>query len=129
MRLATITRLAFLFVILMSAGCSSNNKGKIEGTKWTNQATTVKGQELPAGLMIMEFTQDGTIIQTFLDPATKRQFQQVTGKYVLGMGDVITFNMNEAVGGHKKLQSKFTITGNTLLMKDADGTSITFNKS
>ena len=122
MRLAIVPRLAVAFLLLASVGCSSNNKGKIEGTKWVNKATIVKGQNLPAGLIRMEFKADGTYSQTILADVT-------TGKYVLGAGDTITLNVDKPKDGNKKLRSDFTITGTTMVMKDPDGTSITFDKA
>jgi hypothetical protein len=111
-----IVSLGLLFV----SGCGSNNTGKIEG-KWTSEATTLKGQAIPAGLLQLEFRKDGTM--TYQTGPLSH-----TGTYSLGSGDTVTFHFKEALEGQKDHQEKVTISGDKLTMTDSDGTQLTFKK-
>ena len=62
MRRLPVLHLALLATVLFIGGCKSNNKGKIEGTKWTSLAATVKGTPIPAGTLQLEFTTDGKMV-------------------------------------------------------------------
>jgi hypothetical protein len=115
--------LALVLVVLACgvSGCSSNNKGKIEGTKWSSDATVSKGQQLPAGVLSLEFTSDGKLVyhagpQTF------------SGTYSLGAGDIVTMNLDQELSGSKVHQEKIVIAGNKLTMIDSSGLSLTFTK-
>lgn len=111
-----------LALLVTVAGCSSNNKGKIEGTKWSCQAGTVKGNPIPAGAVRLEFSKDGKVTYV-IGPKT------VTGTYSLGSGDNVTFNFDQALSdGKKKAMDKIQINGDTMTMSDPDGTTLTFNK-
>jgi uncharacterized lipoprotein NlpE involved in copper resistance len=122
MKMATMTRFALLFVLAMLVGCSSNNKGKIEGTKWTSQAASVKGQTIPAGALTLEFKADGSMIYGIIG-------MNKTGKYSLGMGDTVTFKMDEKLGERKDHAEKIKIEGDVLTMTDSDGTALKFNRA
>ena len=113
--------LPLMAIVLFLTGCSSNNKGKIEGTKWSSNATTVKGQPLVAGALALEFAADGKLVYQ-AGPA------RFTGTYSLGGGDTVTFNLDQDLAGRKKHVEKITITDNSLTMRDSDGTSLTFSK-
>jgi hypothetical protein len=116
--------LAFLplaALVLGLTGCSSNNKGKIEGTKWNSNATNVKGKQIPAGMLRLEFTSDGKLTYNAGPVA-------FTGTYSLGGGDTVTFHLDQDLAGRKTHSEKITISGETLTMTDSDGTSIPFTK-
>ena len=104
MRSIPIARLALLATILMAFGCSSNNKGKIEGTKWTSVATTMKGQPIPEGMLKLEFGADGKLVYRVMG-------QALTGTYSLGMGDHVTLNMDQDLAGRKSHVEKVSING------------------
>jgi len=111
-----------LFVpLLFILGCSSNNKGKIEGTKWSSQAATVKGKSIPAGVLQLEFRSDGSMVYG-VGP------QAYTGRYSLGAGDSVTLNLDQDLAGRKVHSERISISGDLLTMTDSDGTQLTFKK-
>jgi hypothetical protein len=116
-----VCRLLLLALLFSVVGCSSKNKGKIEGTKWTCRAATVKGNTLPAGSLRLDFNNDGTMAYYILEKPIK-------GTYTLGTGDTVTFHLDEAIGGKKEGAEKIVISGDALTMTDSDGTSLTFDK-
>jgi outer membrane lipoprotein-sorting protein len=122
MRIAGVLRLTPLVMILFVAGCASHNKGKIEGSKWSSQAATIKGQAAPAGLLKLDFGADGSLVYT-AGP------QALTGKYSLGMSDYVTFNLDQPLGGMKQHIETIVINGNQLTMTDSDGTQVIFTKT
>jgi hypothetical protein len=114
-----------LSVSLILTGCAaSNNKGKLEGTKWSSLATIVKGQPVPAGGMKLEFKDDGVMVM---------QVNTVvrTGHYSLGGGNSVTFHLHEELSGRKTHVETITINddGSRLTMIDSDGTTVTFQKT
>lgn len=119
----TRTACAFLFVALAAAaaGCSSNNKGKIEGTKWVSVPQTVKGQSLPDGFFKLDFAADKKVTYQ-VGPMT------YTGKYSLGSGDMVTLNFDQDLAGRKQHMQTVKISGNEMVMSDMDGTSAKFRK-
>jgi hypothetical protein len=127
MRLKSIVRVAFVAALVCSLGCNSNNKGKIEGTKWTSLATSmnVKGKgmtEIPAGLLKLEFTKDGKVAYT-VGPMV------LHGTYSLGWGDSVTLRFDQELEGRKTHTEKVTISGDKLTMTDTDGTAISFSRT
>jgi hypothetical protein len=110
-----------LFAVLFVVGCSSNNTGKIEGTKWSSLAGTVKGQPIPAGILQLEFRADGGLTY-------RAGPQTFTGTYSLGGGDAVTFNLDQELAGRKSHREKIVINGDNLTMTDSDGTAISFQK-
>jgi hypothetical protein len=121
MRFTRGLQLVVLALALSAVGCSSNNKGKIEGTKWTSDATTIKGQQIPAGALGLEFGSDGSLVYRTL-------MARFTGKYSLGGGDTVTLHLDQDLAGRKEHSEKVVISGDKLTMTDSDGTSITFSK-
>jgi hypothetical protein len=99
----------------------SNNKGKIEGTKWTSLATTVKGSAIPADALKLEFSKDGKLIY-------KAGPKTLTGTYSLGMADTVTLKFTEELAGRKDHDETIKIVGDQLTMTDSDGTAVTFKK-
>ena len=122
MRLALVARAAALaFVCVVLTGCSSNNKGKIEGTRWVSISQMVKGQMLAEGVGGLDFRVDGTLTY-------KAGPNTLTGKYGLGSGDRVTLYLDQPLAGSKKHVETVKINGNELEMIDADGTSVRFKK-
>ena len=118
--MAIRTALWVLFVsVLFASGCSSpsNNKGKIEGTKWDNEAATVEGKEIVPGDIYLEFKKDGKLILE--NHATKEKHE---GTYTLGSGDQVTFHFNVEVSGRKAHVETIKINGDKLTMSDTKGT-------
>jgi hypothetical protein len=116
--LATVPLIA---AVLFLTGCSSNNKGKIEGTKWSSNATTIKGKSVPAGAAALEFAADGKLVYQL-------GLARLTGTYSLGGGDTVTLHLDQEVSGRKTHVEKISISDNTLTMRDSDGTTVTFSK-
>lgn len=121
MRASHALRVACITALLLACGCSSSNKGKIEGTKWSSQATTVKGKAVPAGVMQLHFQSDGKL-------ALKRGNENYTGAYSLGMGPTVTMNFDQEFEGRKTHAEKIVINGDELTMTDSDGTQVPFQK-
>jgi hypothetical protein len=121
MRLSSAARLAVVAVILCAAGCNSKNKGKLEGTKWSSQTLTMKGQTIPAGSIRFEFTRDGRLTYWILNTS-------YTGRYSLGWGDYVTLNLDQPLEGSKTHRQKIVVRGDTMQLIDTDGTSITFDR-
>jgi hypothetical protein len=122
MRRVSVLRLACLTAVLLAAGCSSSNKGKIEGTKWGCLAATVKGIAIPAGAISLDFGKDGSLTY-------RAGPQTYTGTYSLGRGSTVTFHLNQDLAGRKEHAEKIVINGDQLTMTDSDGTQLTFQKA
>jgi hypothetical protein len=114
------------------ARADSNNKGKIEDTKWTSLKATITLKdelkedkiELPAGALKLEFGKDGKV--------TYRTGSQVySGTYTLGDGDMVTLNFEMKLGDSKEHKETITIDKDkeSLTMTDKDGTSLKFEKA
>jgi hypothetical protein len=121
MRRTHLPRLALAALLLWSLGCSSSNKGRIEGTKWTSLAATVKGEALPAGARSLEFRKDGKMVYTVGS-------QPCNGTYALGLGPTVTFNLENEVDGRKIHPQKIVLDGDQLTMTDPDGSAVTFQR-
>jgi hypothetical protein len=121
MRVKFVVQLALVAALVCSFGCSSNNKGKIEGTKWSSEAATMKGQQLQEGALKLEFGSDGRLVY-------KAGATTFTGTYSLGFGNTVTLNLDQELSGRKKHAQKVAINGDRLTMSDSDGTSMTFKK-
>jgi hypothetical protein len=117
----TIARIVLFLAIPFIVGCSSNNAGKIEGTHWTSQACTFKGKMVPAGFLKLSFYKDGSITYQ----AGNLTFN---GKYTLGMGDSVTFELNRELAGRKTHNQKCVIVEDRLTVSDTDGTKMNFTK-
>jgi hypothetical protein len=121
MRHKNILRFALLATVILCSGCMSKNKGKIEGTSWSSMAATVKGVSVPPGTLKLEFGANGKLI--YVTP-----IQTFTGTYSLGMGDYVTLNLDQELGGKKSHAERVSILGNQLTMRDSDGTEVVFSK-
>jgi hypothetical protein len=101
--------------------CQSNNKGKIVG-KWK----TPEGQLPNGGSMSLDFAADGRVTILFGNAYFSKR---ITGKYSLGMSDFVTFSdLSECVAGRRTHGETVYIKGNTLRMRDFDGTELTFSR-
>jgi len=112
---------ALLSTVLFSIGCSSNNKGKLEGTKWSSLATTVNGMPVPAGTLKLEFGADKSLVY-------RTSIGTFNGTYSLGMGDNVTLKLDRDLAGRRNHTEKITVNGDRLAMRDSDGTSVTFER-
>jgi hypothetical protein len=121
MRFAHLPHLALAALLLLSLGCSSSNKGRIEGTKWTSLATTVKAESLPAGARYLQFDKDGKMVYTV-------NSQPCNGTYALGLGPTVTFNLEKDVDGRKIHPRKIVIDGDRLTLTDPDGSEVMFQR-
>ncbi len=110
-----------VLVILVAAGCSSN-RGKLEGTRWTSEETTVRGQHQPAGFGTLEFRDDGTLVYQLQGLPT------ATGRWSLSPGSNVVFRFDEPLRGRKVHTEKIVLDGDRLTMTDSDGTSVTFTR-
>jgi hypothetical protein len=113
--------LPLVAMVLFLTGCGSNNKGKIEGTKWSSNPTTVKGKAFPAGALGLEFAADGKLVYQV-------DLARLTGTYSLRGGDTITIYMDQELAGKKKFVEKISITDDTLTMRGPGGNPVTFYK-
>lgn len=122
MKAASVLRLLPLAAILLVCGCGSNNKGKIEGTKWSSTASAIKGKSLPAGALRLDFGSDGHLVYS-------AGFIRMTGTYTLGTGDYVTMHLDQPLQGRKDHTERMVIQGDQLTMTDSDGTQIMFQKT
>jgi hypothetical protein len=113
-------RLLPIIVVLFCCGCESKLKGKIEGTKWSSVAGVIKGKQIPAGGLRLDFGADGRLVYVV-------GFEQLTGRYSLGMGDNVTLTFDQEVSGRKTHVQKIFINGGKLTMRDSDGTELAFD--
>ncbi len=120
MRPFFLARLVLAAALVIVAGCS-NNQGKIEATTWASTATTVQGEEIPAGARRLQFGRDGHLFYTVAGKLYK-------GNYTLGMGPAVTFTLEEDLEGRKIHPHKIVIDGDQLTLTSADGSQLMFQK-
>jgi len=123
MRLAQVTRTAVVLVAcIVAIGCkSSNNRGKVEGTKWSSFAQTVHGEPKPDGYYTLEFAADKTF--TYQCESFK-----LTGSYKLGQGDEVTMHYDGLKPGNRSQLETVRVRGEELEITDTDGTVRRFRK-
>jgi hypothetical protein len=121
MKPVRLLALAVVALLPLAVGCNSNNEGKIEGTRWSSQKITMRGQNIPdaAGMLKINFNKDGRV--TYITPQGT-----FTGTYTLGWGDNVTLNFNRELGGLKSHTESVSIDGKQMTMTDSDGTSAVF---
>ena len=111
--------LAILCLVLSVPACSSNNKNKIVG-KWRSE----NGQLPYNGVMTLDFAKDNRVTITI---SAASMSKTITGKYKLGAMDFVSFSdLSDPVAGRRTHSETIAITGNTLTMKDFDGTTLRF---
>src|SRR5438477_1202700 len=104
-----------LLCVVFSAGCvASSNKDKIEGTRWTSEAGTVRvnrpgptmGQDVrvPAGFMELHFHHDGSLFYII-------KGKLYVGKYTLSAGSTVVFHLEEPLAGMKVHSEKIVVDG------------------
>jgi hypothetical protein len=103
------------------AGCSSNNKGKIEGTTWTCRDQLANGKPVTAGSREFEFKADGGLVM--LDNGVT-----YTGTYSLGSGDHVTFHFDKPYEGGKKHVRTIQINGDEMDLIEPSGMTVKFKK-
>ncbi len=126
---------------LLLSGCGSNNKGKIEG-KWKMISSSQKNADFDqlqaVGVtMAFDFKADGTFAVEFVPlddkPESKMAAQiagtglagkEVSGKYTLAGGDKVNFSGAKDIFKGKAATSNVTINGDSMTMKDPDGTTL-----
>jgi hypothetical protein len=120
MRLAHASRLIVLLLPFVSAaGCASDNAGRIEGTSWQSDSAKVKGQNLPAGFMKVDFRANGDLV-------FRAGPHVITGKYTLGPGNKVILYLDRELAGQKTHAETVVIRGDRMKMTDSDGTELTF---
>jgi hypothetical protein len=120
MRFGALLKSGILAIVIATTGCESNNKGKIEGTKWSNDAVSILGKDLPAGRIKLDFNADGKLVYDVKE--------KYTGTYSLGMGSIVTLNLDHDLAGSKRHAERIVINGDKLTMTDSNGTALTFSK-
>ena len=125
MRHVIVLRLTLLLALALTVGCLSENKGKIEGTRWSSLAGTVKARgrsvRVPNGFMELHFHADGSLYYTI-------RGKIFTGKYSLGMGSSITLYLDEPIANSTVHTETVVIKGDRLTMTDSDGTELNFRR-
>ncbi len=131
MHRARLLSLPAVLSLALAAGCTSENRGKLEGTRWVSEPATVKVKagpagapqsvHVPAGYLELDFHEDGSFYYIL-----KGKIH--TGKYTLGPGHMVTLNLDTPVAGMKTHTEKIVVEGERMTMTDTDGTSIPFRK-
>jgi hypothetical protein len=122
MRPVHVLRLLVVLLLLAgAAGCASNNKGKLEGTRWTSDPGKVRGQSVPEGFMKLEFMVNG-------DLTLRGGGRTFTGTYSFGPGDLVTMYLDKELAGSKVYFERISLDGNRMKMSDPDGTELAFQK-
>jgi hypothetical protein len=126
MRPFHVLRLGWFLLVVVACGCSSNNKGKIEDTKWASEAvysSKAFGQPatLAPGAVFFHFRRDGKLVGRI----GTRNF---TGTYTLGWGDQVTFHLDQEFMRRNKHTETVVINGNHMTMSDPNGTQLKFRK-
>lgn len=107
--------LVFLGLAFGVLGCASNNKGKIEGTKWKSQSVIVNGFKLPPiPFERWEFRTDGSVTRNMANG-----LGVFTGRYSLGFGDSISIKWDDPTDLQTDTK-QFVISGEQLTIIDAN---------
>jgi hypothetical protein len=128
-------RLVVALGLALVAGCipvnKGDNKGVIEGTRWSSLAERMtlktpginygKTVPIPAGYMELDFQQDGTLYYIINGTIFK-------GKYTLGPGKNVVFTLEQPIAGRTKHVESIRIEGDRLTMEDTDGTTLHFRR-
>ena len=109
---------------LVLVGCGSNNKDKIEGTRWSSQEQKAGAKVAPKGAIELRFSGDGNFEWKFGSEAKPIKLK---GTYTLGSGDNVTFHFEEEFEERKEHTEKIQVRDKTLTLSDAKG-NITFDR-
>ena len=126
MRGKSLIGLLIVAAALAATGCESANKGKIEGTKWTSNEGTIRGQKLAAGKVEVEFYKDGAMDFTAPDP--RGGSKVYPGRYMFGAGDVVVMTFEQELAGMKTHAERVKVDNGELTMTDSDGTKLVFSR-
>jgi len=128
---------------LLFGGCGSNNTGRIVGT-WKITSTSKPVEELDQvrsmGLAsAWNFKADGTVELTVVpeltDPDTVKlaestaegmKKKNLTGKYTLGIGNLVTFSDSPRLFGSGLLRAEVVVTGDVMELRDSAGFTMRF---
>ncbi len=105
---------------LVSA-CSSQNRGKIEGTKWTNLAADVHNNPVPRDLIQIEFFPDGKL-RYVIDQ------KEHGGSYSFGTRHYVFFRLDPPVEMISGYWEEVLLADRRLTLKDASGTALVFER-
>ncbi len=113
--------LVLLGALVGGAPALSDNRGKIEGTKWSSLPGTVKGQNLPGGVLKLDFAKGGKLVY-------RAGMKTMTGTYSLRVRDRVALKLDEKLAGVRSHTEKVVVDGDRLTMTDSDGTTLTFER-
>jgi hypothetical protein len=113
--------LVLIAVCIAPAGCSSANKGKIEGTCWSCADQLASGRPVAAGSREIEFKPDGGLVMV-------ENGVRYTGTYSLGSGDHVTFHFDKPYEGGKKHVRTIQINGDEMDLIEPSGMTVKFKK-
>lgn len=120
-------RFLLLLCLFLASGCGllpqapSNNKSKLEGTRWVNEPGQFAGKHFIAGAFTLDFRGDNTFYWRFSD-------QIFTGSFSYGPGDLVYFTLTSPFMGRTDWKEVITISGDVMVMGGEDGITITFNR-
>lgn len=106
-------RLAAVALLLVAAGCKSDNTGKIVG-RW--RAVLADTPVAPVDI-VWEFAADGTftVSQVETGPAGRNPVQVASGRYKLGWRDNVSFtNLDPPLDGKSRSSERIVIEGDTM---------------
>jgi len=115
-------------VSLAQTGCEKSTlEGKLEDTKWNSAyVPDMFGISMRGVTMSLEFGADGSL-KMGLKHAMFATL--ITGKWSYAGGEYVRmYDLSEALAGMYEHLEHITLAGDTLTMRDSDGTSITFTK-
>ena len=128
MRRATPSLLACACALALAAGCSSQNKGKLEDTRWESVPTTLKNVELKQGDRVLVFEKEDLV---YVVKDARGEERTLTGKWEYNSGHFVTLKFDQTLNDRKRHVEKIVVSpeGDRLTMTDSDGTSVTFARA
>src|SRR5260370_20613609 len=126
MRGKAVVGLLIVALALAAVGCDPTNKGKIEGTKWSSNEGTIRGQKLSSGKIVLEFFKGGNMSFSGTDP--KGNYKVYSGRYTFGMGSIVVLDFDQELAGRTTHTEWISVSKGELTMSDADGTSLVFSR-
>lgn len=125
--LRAVAVLAVAVASVAQCGCKSVNEGKLEGTKWSSAYIPdfhgISGRGLA---MDMRFSEAGKFQIKLYGMGRSFNF---TGDVRYGTGHTVYLdNVTPPLGGYSTLTESITITDDTMVMTDPDGTKFVFTR-